>query len=180
MSEEKRFQIGKITGTHGLKGEIKVFPLTDFPERFDQTKQMLAQSANGKEIWLHPLAARLHKGFILLKVAEFQDINEVIPWLQAVLTVSESELMPLPEGRYYIYQILGMDVYQDDGLHLGKVTEVLSPGSNDVYVVELSEEGRTLATEEQTELLLPVIDEVILSTDLLGRRITVKLLTGLL
>lgn len=180
MSEEKRFQIGKIIGTHGLKGEIKVFPLTDFPERFDQTKQMLARAANGKEIWLHPLAARMHKGFILLKVAEFQDVNETTPWLQAVLTISEDELMPLPEGRYYIYQILGMDVYQDDGLHLGKVTDVLSPGSNDVYVVELSEEGRSLATDGQTELLLPVIDEVILSTDLQSKRITVKLLAGLL
>ena len=179
MSESKMFQIGRIIGKHGLRGELKVLPLTDFPERFQQKQAILARHESGRELFLHPMSARDHKGHIILKVKEFDDINQTTPWMKSDLLVREEDLMPLPEGRYYLYQIIGMQVYLEDGTHLGTVSEVLQPGANDVYVVQLSESGKQLPLESKDEVLLPVIDEVILTTDVEHKRLTVRLLAGL-
>ena len=179
MKTEKMFQIGRIVGSHGLRGEVKVFPLTDFPERFTKKTPILARHESGREIMLHPLSAREHKGTIILQVSEFEEINQTIPWLKSELLIPEEDLMPLPEGRYYLHQIIGLEVFLEDSTHIGTVTDVLQPGANDVYVVHLNENGQKLPIDSKEELLLPVIDDVILSTDLAQHRIIVRLLAGL-
>jgi len=179
MKTPTMFQIGKIIGSHGLRGEVKVFPLTDFPERFEKKVPILARHESGRELMLHPVSARFHKGMIILKVEEFDEINQTIPWLKSELLIPETDLMPLPEGRYYIHQIIGLEVFLEDGCHVGTVTDVLQPGANDVYVVRLSESGQKLPLESKEEVLLPVIDDVILNTDIVNKRLIVRLLAGL-
>jgi 16S rRNA processing protein RimM len=179
MKTPTMFQIGKIIGSHGLRGEVKVFPLTDFPERFEKKVPILARHESGRELMLHPVSARFHKGMIILKVEEFDEINQTIPWLKSELLIPETDLMPLPEGRYYIHQIIGLEVFLEDGSHVGTVTDVLQPGANDVYVVRLSESGQKLPLESKEEVLLPVIDDVILMTDTINKRLIVRLLAGL-
>ena len=179
MKTPKMFQIGKIIGSHGLNGEVKVFPLTDFPERFEKKIPMLARHESGRELILHPISARFHKDIIILKVEEFEEINQTIPWLKSELLIPESDLMPLPEDRYYIHQIIGLEVFLEDGTNIGTVTDVLQPGANDVYVVALSDAGKKLPLESKEEVLLPVIDQVILKTDLENHCLIVRLLNGL-
>ena len=173
--------IGEIVGLYGLRGEVKVKPLTDFPERFQRTKEIRAVHPSGREMVLHPQKARQIRRIIVMQCKEFSSLRESEPWVGAQLHISPSELTTLPEGRYYIFQIVGLDVFTEEGLYLGKVSEVLTPGANDVYVVALSEDGRARAKDCDGEtLLIPVIDEVILETDLERGKLTVRLLEGLL
>ncbi|MCL2498117.1 MAG: ribosome maturation factor RimM [Symbiobacteriaceae bacterium] len=173
--------MGKIVAAQGLKGEMRVLPLTDFPERFATTRELVAYHPNGKMLTLHPQHAREHKGVIILKCQEIENIAQLQPWIQAELTISPDQLQELPPGRYYIFQVLGLQVYTEEGLHLGELVDVLTPGANDVYVVQLTPEASAMAQESDgKELLLPVIDEVILTTDLASGRLTVRLIPGLL
>lgn len=177
----ERILVGRIVSTQGLLGEMRIQPLTDFPERFSHTEEVLARHPSGREIVLHPVRARPHKNIVLLTCREFTTIDQVKPWLQSELSIAAEQLQPLPEGRFYIFQIIGLQVYTEEGLHLGVVTDVLSPGANDVYVVKLSPEAAKLAVESDgKELLLPVIDQVIIETNLAQERLTVRLLDGLL
>jgi len=173
--------VGRIVGTRGLKGEVRVQPLTDFPERFSQTKELIAINSAGQNLILHPSGAQVNGKMVLLKCREFNKLEDAQPWLQAELRIIAAELHALAPGRYYVFQIIGLKVYTEEGLYLGEVIDVLAPGANDVYVVQLSPEAAKLAEESDgKELLLPVIDEVILDTDLEKGTITVCLLPGLL
>lgn len=173
--------VGIISGVVGLRGEVRVQPLTDFPERFTTTKELYAHHPSKGSILLHPLHARFTAKGITIKFCELTSSEESKEWVGAELSINKSELHVLEEGRYYVFQILGMMVYSDDGLFLGEVCDVLSPGANDVYVVSLSPQAKQLAVDSDGEkLLLPVIDEVILNTDLNLGRITVRLMDGLL
>ena len=173
--------VGKIVATQGLHGEMRVQPFTDFPERFATTKELTARHASGRTLLLHPESSYLKGNLVILRCKEIDSIEAVRPWLNAELSISATELWPLTEGRFYIFQILGLEVYTDTGLHLGTVSDVLTTAANDVYVVTLSPEASKLAEESDgITVLLPVIDDVILATDLAAGRLTVHLMPGLL
>ena len=177
----ERIVVGTIVTTHGIHGEVRVKPLTDFPERFGSTEELLATHPSGRQLILHPTTAKLHKNVVLLKCLEFDSIDSAKPWVSAQLCIAAADLVELPAGRYYVFQLLGLQVYTKEGLHLGELVDVLSPGANDVYVVRLTPEAAKLAVEcDGKELLLPVIDEVVLETDLAAGRLIVQLLEGLL
>ncbi len=156
---------GKIVNTHGLRGEVKALYYTDGPEFFDTVKTLHLSSgqALGLAGW------RVNKGAVLLRLSGIDTVEAAEKLVGQELSVSRKDLPPLPEGRYYIADILGMEVVTDEGRVLGKVTDVFKTGSNDVYTVQ-----------GDREYLIPVIDEVVLSTDLDARRITIKPLKGLL
>ena len=176
-----RIVVGIIVGTHGIRGEMRVKPLTDFPERFSKTAELLAVHLSGNSVILHPERARLQGEIIVLKCTELNSIEEVKPWVGSELSISKEELTELPEGRYYIFQLMGLKVYTEEGLYLGEISDVLFPGANDVYVVSLSAEAKAKAVDSNgKELLLPVIDQVILETNLEHGRMIVRLLEGLL
>ena len=181
MRVPKRIVVGEIVSTQGLKGEMRIRPLTDFPERFGHTKELVAVHPTGRSMVFTPVTARQQGRVIILKCAELDSIEEVKPWIGAELTIDSSELMPLPEGRYYVFQLIGLKVFTEAGLYLGELSDVLFPGANDVYVIKLSEEAKAKVVYcDGKELLLPVIDEVILDTDLEQGKMTVRLLEGLL
>ncbi|MGE5654922.1 MAG: ribosome maturation factor RimM [Bacillota bacterium] len=176
----ERIAIGKIVTTHGIRGEVKVLPLTDFIDRFFDTKTVLVEHPSGRSQTMALETVRIHKNMAIIKFAEIPDTNVALTWVHALLTVSKDELVPLPEGQYYIFDIIGMEVWTEDGELLGTVTDVLKPGANDVYVVRLTPEVRQRSSEKSGDLLLPVIDDVIKETDLSAKKIIVHLLDGLL
>lgn len=150
----------------GMAGEVRVYPLTDFPERFLSTKQVALELATGPAI-RQVEKARLQGSLCILKLAENRAEAEALR--DVFLLVKEEELVPLPEDRYYIYQLVDLPVYTEEGQLLGKLAEVMTTGGNDIWVVE-AEEG---------QILLPAIQQVIRQVDLEGGRIIVHLLPGL-
>lgn len=156
---------GKIVNTHGLRGEVKALYYTDGPEFFDTVKTLHLSS--GQTLSL--VGWRVNKGAVLLRLSGIDTVEAAERLVGQEISVSRKDLPPLPEGRYYIADILGMEMVTDEGRLLGKVTDVFKTGSNDVYTVR-----------GDKEYLIPVIDEVVLSTDLEARRITIKPLKGLL
>ncbi len=158
-------QCGKIVNTHGLRGEVKALYYTDGPDFFDAVKKI--HLADGRVLTLS--GWRTTRGAILLRFREIGTVEEAEKLVGQELRVSRDDLPPLPEGRFYIADILGMEVVTDAGQNLGRVVDVFKTGSNDVYTVK-----------GEREHLIPVIDEVILSTDLTEKRITIKPLKGLL
>lgn len=156
---------GKIVNTHGLRGEVKALCYTDGPDFFDAVKTLHLSSGQTVELcgW------RPNKGAVLLKMRGVDTVEEAEKLVGMEISVARGDLPPLPEGRYYIADILGMNVITDEGRELGKVVDVFKTGSNDVYTVR-----------GDKEYLIPVIDEVILSTNVAGRLLTIKPLKGLL
>ncbi|WP_436412092.1 ribosome maturation factor RimM [Petrimonas sp.] len=152
--------IGKIVAPHGVRGDVRIIPLTDFPERFQQLKT--AYFDDGTRLSVE--SARQHKQFILLKFKGLQDRNAVENLRGKLVKVPRKDLVPLPEGHYYIFEIIGLKVYDIDGAYLGKVTDVMQTGSNDVYVVE----------DCDRPLLIPAIKEVVKEIDLAQGRMVIK------
>lgn len=154
--------VARISTPHGVRGEVKLTPLTDFPRRFEQTESLLL--ADGT--CLHLESARMHKDGILVKFRGM-DTPEVWAALRhQELYVTEDALMPLAPGQYYIHQIVGLVVLDETGAGQGIVTDVLQTGSNDVYVVK---------TQDGGELLLPAIDSVVRRIDMDQRRMIVTI-----
>ncbi|TFE25018.1 ribosome maturation factor RimM [Cohnella luojiensis] len=173
MSDERLLNIGKIVNTHGIKGEVKVWPQTDFPDvRFKAgNKLLMFPPETGEPITIEVVSSREQKNMFVLKLNGFDNINQVEKYKGWELKVSDEERVPLPEGEYYFRDIVGCSVETDEGEALGTITDILSPGANDIWVVKMAK-GK--------ELLLPVIDDVILDVDIASRKVKVHLMEGLL
>jgi len=165
--------VGKVVNTHGIRGELKVWPHTDFPSvRFKKGSRLLLRSPEtGETIPVVVEGAREQKSLFLLKFKGYDDINQVEKYKGWELKVGAEERVPLEEGEYYVRDIVGCTVVTEEGQELGTITEVLYPGANDVWVVK---------RPNGKELLLPVIGEVVLEVDVPARLVTVRLMEGLL
>lgn len=162
------YQVGAVTQTHGIRGEVKVFPMTDDVSRFMHMKGLILDT--GKEqLTLEVTNARPQKNLVILKFKGYDNINDVERFKGAKLFVKKEDRIPLSENEYFIADLIGISVVTDEGRTLGVLTDVMTTGANDVYVVE-NEDGR--------EVLLPAISECILSVE--EGCMTVHLLPGLL
>ena len=159
-------EIGQIVNTHGLKGDIKVYPWCDDPEIFHELAFVIIDD---KEYDIEK--SRLQKNMVLLKLSGIDDIDTAERYRNKVLSVPREELGELPEGAYYICDLLGCSVVTVDGVDLGKIDDVIKTGSNDVYSVR-NEIGK--------QVLIPVIDQVVKNVNLEEKVITVELLKGLI
>lgn len=165
------FQVGVITSTHGLKGEVKVYPTTEESRRFDDLcGQEVYAGRDGSLEELTIVSVRYFKKQVILRFAEKNNIDEVSSLRQARLLISREQALPLEEGEYYVADLLGLKVVADDGRELGILTDVLTTGANDVYVI-----GR----QGQSDLMIPAIRQCVLKTDLEAGEILVHLLPGL-
>ena len=162
-------EVGKIINTHGLRGEVKIAPWTDTPEVFENL-DVVYLKRRSDETKLTIKSIKYQKNNLIVKFSEYNDINEVEPLKNSVLYAERSALGELPDGVYYIADLIGMTVKKENGEVVGKIKDVLQTGANDVYVV-----GR----ENQKDLLIPVIDEVVLSVDTDASEVTVSLMEGL-
>lgn len=167
---EQYFEIGKITGTHGIKGTMRVFPTTQDPTRFEKLKEIIVEIRGKQEIF-HIQKVAYHKQFVLLTVKEITDINVAELYKNGRILIPDAMAIPLEEDEYYTRDLYGLQVVTEDGEVLGELTQIFETGSNDVYVV------RKNANEK--ELLLPAIKDCIKNIDLEKGVMTVKLLEGL-
>ena len=162
------FRVGVISNTHGIRGEVKVYPTTDNVRRFDDLKEVILDT--GKEqLNLHVTSVKYFKNMVILKFKEFDNINDIIPYKGMDLLVTRENAIPLEEGEYYIADIIGSKVITDEDKILGTLTDVLQTGANDVYVVK---------TKDGKEVLLPSIEECILDRDIENKIVNVRIFRG--
>lgn len=172
------YRVGKVVNTHGIRGDLKVLPQTDFPEeRFAPGKKLLlCNEESGESIDVKITSARLQKNVYVIKLDGYSNINDVEKFKGWSLKISESDQGKLDEGQYYYHEIIGCQVVTDQGEELGEIVEILSPGANDVWVVET----KGAFKKKTKQLLLPVIDEVVLKVEPKQRLVTVALMEGLI
>lgn len=163
-------RVGVITSTHGIRGEVKVFPTTDDLNRFKALKQVMLDA--GKEyLDLEIEGVKFFKQYAILKFKGIDNINDIEKYKGKDLLVTRDNAVKLEEDEYFIFDLLGSKVITDEGNELGELTEILSSSANDVYVVK---------TKEGKEILIPSIEECILDVDVENKVIKVHLLPGLL
>ena len=158
---EERIVIGQVGAPHGVRGDLRIVPRTDFPERFRALREVMV----GDEL-LHIEHARPQGKNFLMRFREYPVREEAQRLTGRLLTVARAEAVPLEEGEYYIFDIVGLTVYDEAENELGTVEHVLKTGSNDVYAVR-AEDGR--------ELLIPALHTVVRVIDVPGGRMTVRL-----
>ena len=162
------FQVGVISSTHGVRGEVKVFPTTDDPQRFKSLKNVILDT--GKEqIPLEIQGVKFFKQFVILKFKGIDNINDIERYKRRSLFVTREDAVELEEDEYYIADLIGMDVITDEGEE-GKLVDVIETGANEVYVVEFDKYG---------EVLIPAIHDCILDVDIEAMSMKVHLLEGL-
>jgi 16S rRNA processing protein RimM len=167
-SEPRFLVIGRVVKPHGVRGEVKVEVHTELPERFGWLERVYIGQSDPKPVAVEKV--RYQKSWVILKLAGYDDRNDAEKLRAQWLQVPEDEALPLEEGEYYLYQVIGCTVISDQDQVLGKIAEVIETKANNVFVVE-SPGG---------EILLPDIDEVIKEVDLEKGRVLVHLIPGLL
>ena len=168
---EQFLQVGVISSTHGLRGEVKVFPTTDDAARFQTLKNVVLDTGREK-LDLEIQSVRFFKQFVIVKFKGIDNINDIEKYKGKSLFVTRENAVELEEDEYYIGDLIGMEVYTDDSEErFGVLKDVMETGANDVYCVK---------TPEGKELLLPAIHDCILDVDLDKEEMLVHVLPGLL
>ena len=168
---ENLLRVGVITSTHGVRGEVKVFPTTDDMNRFKKLKTVILDT--GKEHkTLNIESVKFFKNMVILKFKGFDNINDVEMWRQKDLLITRDQAVKLSPDENFIVDLIGLTVMTDEGEKLGVMKDVLQTGANDVFVVKLNDTDK--------ELLLPNIPSCVLNVDLDNRKITVHVLDGLM
>lgn len=162
--------IGRLAGTFGVRGSLKMVALTDFPERFHSMQRVILNQG-GRLQTLTIESVQPHQQQFLIKFKGVDNKEEARLLVNALLQVEEKDVHPLPEGVYYHFQLIGLQVFDRERGLLGEISDILETGANDVYVVQSPRYG---------EVLLPSTEEVVLDIDLDKGRVDVDLLPGLI
>lgn len=158
---EQLLQVGVISSTHGLKGEVKVFPTTDDAKRFQKLKEVLLDT--GKEqLRVEIETVKFFKQFVILKFRGIDSIEEVEKYKGKSLLISRENAVKLEKDEFFIADLIDCEIFNEKGEKVGVLTDVLETGANDVYVVK---------TEQGKEILLPAIRECVLSVELENRKL---------
>lgn len=160
-TSNERIVIGRVGAAHGIRGELRIIPLTDFPERFAALREVMV----GDEL-LHIESVKPQGKNFLMRFREYTVREDAQKLTGRLLTVARAEAAPLDEGEYYVFDIVGLTVYDEENNELGTVENVLRTGSNDVYAVR-SEDGR--------EILIPALRKAVRTIDVPNGRMTVRL-----
>jgi 16S rRNA processing protein RimM len=167
---EDLLQVGAITQTHGIHGEVKVFPTTDDVKRFKKLKDVILDTGKEK-ITLEIEGVRFFKNLAILKFKGFDNINDIEKYKGKCLYVTRENAVKLKRDEYFIADLIGLKVYDEDDSYLGELVNVIETGANDVYEVKF-ENGR--------EVLFPAIKQCILDVDMDNRKMKVHIMPGLL
>lgn len=168
---EEYLNVGKIVNTHGIRGEVRVISQTDFAEeRYQPGNTLTLFRENQKPLKLVIESHRKHKNFDLLTFEGYPFINDVEPFRDGILKVSKAVLGELEENAFYYHEIIGLEVKEGDRV-LGKIKEILSPGANDVWVVQ---------RPGKKDALIPYIESVVKKVDIANNEVTVEIPEGLL
>ena len=167
---DEYLEIGQIVNTNGLKGFLKVKPLTDDITRFEDLEKVYIQKGN-ELVEFTIQDVKYSKNMVLLKLEGIDDIDEAQKYRNFYIKINREDAVELEDNSYFIVDIIGSEVYTDEDVFLGKVIDVFPTGSNDVYTVK-AEDGK--------EILLPAIEDVIKNVDIKNKKIIVHLLEGLI
>ena len=167
---EDLLQVGIIASTHGVRGEVKVYPTTDDPRRFRRLKEVVLDTGKEK-MYLEIEGVKFFKQFVILKFKGLDNINDIEKYRQKSLYVTRKNAVRLQRDEYFIADLIGLKVQDEDGKELGTVKDVIETGANDVYEVEMAD-GKSL--------LLPAIKQCILNVDVENGTMQVHVLEGLL
>ncbi len=168
MNDE--LQVGVITQTHGIRGEVKVYPTTDDANRFKKLKQVTLDTGR-ERIPMEIEGVKFFRQFVILKFKGYDSINDVEKYRQGKLMVARDQAVRLKKDEYFVADMIGLSVVTDEGEAFGTLKDVLATGANDVYVVE---------REDGSEVLLPAIRDCIKKVDMDGRVMEVHIMEGLL
>ena len=157
--------VGRVVGAWGIRGDVKVQPQTDFPERFSAGSQVFVNGAPDSVV-----SSRPHRAGLVVRLKGTRDRTKAESLRNALLTVRETDIAPLPEGAYYHFELIDMKVVSEDGEPLGAIAEILDTSANDVYVIR---------GESARDLLIPAIREFVLDVDVDAGLMTVRLMDGM-
>ncbi len=166
---EERFQVGVISSTHGIRGEVKVFPTTDNVKRFKKGITLILDTGK-EERQLIVEGVKFFKQFVILKFEGIDNINDIEKYKSKSLYVTRENAIKLKKNEYFIADLIGVQVWEDNGDFLGELKDVIGTGANDVYVIK-QENGK--------DILLPAIKECILSVEIEEKKMTVHVMEGL-
>ena len=167
---EDLFQVGVITSTHGVRGEVKVFPTTDDARRFKRLREVLLDNGKSK-ITLEIESVKFFKQFVILKFKGYDNLNDVEKFRQRSLFVTRENAVRLGRDEYFIADLIGISVFDEEEKEIGILKDVLETGANDVYVITMTN-GK--------ELLLPAIKDCVLNVDIENNYMQIHILDGLL
>ena len=170
MNKEEMLRVGIIANTHGIRGEVKVFPTTDDVNRFKKLKQVFLDTEK-ELIELQISSVKYFKNLVILKFKDIDDINQIEKYKGKDLLITRENAVPLGENEYFIYDIIGAEIVEENGNEVGELKEVLTTGANDVYVVK---------TLEGKEILLPVIRDCVKEINVEEKKVIVHLMAGLI
>lgn len=160
-------KVGKIVNTHGIKGELKIISMTDYIERFEELEYIYTEKDNVKR---NIRSVKYVKNLVVLSLEGIDSMNDAETFKNTLISIDKSQVRELPEGRYYIYDLEGLDVYLLNGDKLGKLTEVFQNSANDVYEV----------TDGKKKYYIPAIKQVIKEVNLQENKMVIEPLKGLL
>lgn len=167
---EELLQVGILSSTHGVRGEMKVFPTTDDVNRFKKNRDYILETANGN-LDVKVTGVKFFKQFVILKFEGFDTLDDILPYKGCRLLVNRQHAVKCAKDEYFIADLIGLEVFDEEQKQLGILTDVLQTGANDVYVV---------TKEDGKELLFPAIKECVLDVDMKAGRVLVHIMPGLL
>lgn len=162
-------QIGKIINTHGIKGEVKVYPLTNDIDRFDNLKVAFL---GDDKVKVEIDNVKYHKGLVIVKFKQFNDINDILSYKDNFIYVDEEGKISLPEDHFFIFDIIGCKVFDTKGNKIGKVIDVIQSAGNDVYVIEDEDKNK--------EYMIPAVKEFFNSIDIENKQIIIDPIEGMI
>ncbi len=162
-------KVGVITSTHGIRGEVKVFPTTDDSRRFLELEEIILDTGKEKRV-LTIEGVKFFKNMVILKFKGYDNINDVEIYRQKELYVTREQAVPLEENEYFIADLIGLLAVSDEGEDLGEIADVLQTAANDIYVIKKA---------GVSDLLVPAIKECVKNVDIEGGRVELHLLPGL-
>ncbi|MGV8146328.1 MAG: ribosome maturation factor RimM [Alkaliphilus sp.] len=161
-------RIGQIVGTHGLQGAVKVYPLTDYIERFEELDYVFVEGTNEK---LVITSIKYKPNIVILQLENYDDINKVEKFRDNYLVIEDKQRRKLPEDTHYITDIVGLSVYTVDNTYVGRVESIIESGSKEVYVIK---------DDKKRETLIPSVKEFIVEINLEEKKILVNPIEGMI
>ncbi len=166
---EQFLQVGVISSTHGVRGEVKVFPTTDDVKRFKKLKNVILDTGR-EHLPLEIEGVKFFKQFAILKFKGIDNINDIEKYKGKSLLVDRKNAVRLQKDEYFVADMIGMEVYTEDGKLFGTLKDVMETGANDVYIIDMTEGG---------EVLIPAIKQCVLKVDVENARMDIHLMEGL-
>lgn len=166
----KYFEVGQIVNTFGIKGQVKVMPFTDDITRFDELKEVYIDKKGDMQLFQIE-HVNYHKNMVILKIKGIETVEQAEKYRNCYLKIDRKNAKKLPEDTYFIADLIGLEVYSDEGELLGKLDDIYNNGSSDIYVVK-NELGK--------QILLPAISDVLKKIDLDNAKIIVHIIDGLI